>query len=57
MGLAEPTIGGRKRSLAKLHERTMGASGQPGAIGKLERLLGRPPARRKPGPKPRKHKE
>jgi hypothetical protein len=31
--------------------------GDAGFIGELERLLGRPLARRKPGPKPKKHKK
>jgi hypothetical protein len=41
----------------RLHERTMRPVGDAGFIGELERLLGRPLARRKPGPKPKKHKK
>ena len=41
----------------RLHERTMRPLGDAGFIGKLERLLGRRLARRKPGPKPKKHKK
>jgi len=41
----------------RLHERTMRPLGAPAFIAKLERLLGRPLARRRPGPKPKKHKK
>ncbi len=41
----------------RLHERTMRPLGEAGFIAKLERLLGRPLARRKPGPKPKKRKK
>ncbi len=41
----------------RLHERTGRPLGEAGFIAKLERLLGRPLARRKPGPKPKKHKK
>ena len=41
----------------RLHERTGRPLGEAGFVAKLERLLGRPLARRKPGPKPKKHKK